>query len=156
MLLYGYINYLKYSNISYKYLSIGYNLFYDVFVHLKESGLFCIFRSKSNSIKDRKMVKKYLMGVLAALLSAVSLAAVNINTATAEELKTLPGIGPSKAAAIVEYRQQNGQFKSVDDLKNVKGIGEGVLAKLRDEATVGGGAKKAAKAEPALKPNSKK
>lgn len=102
------------------------------------------------------MVKKYLIGVLAALLSAVSLAAVNINTATAEELKTLPGIGPSKAAAIVEYRQQNGQFKSVDDLKNVKGIGEGVLAKLRDEATVGGGAKKAAKAEPALKPNSKK
>ncbi|OSI10124.1 ComEA family DNA-binding protein, partial [Neisseria zoodegmatis] len=64
-------------------------------------------------------------------------------------------IGPSKAAAIVEYRQHNGQFKSVDDLKNVKGIGEGILAKLRDEATVGGGKKPAKAAVPALKEKAK-
>ncbi|OSI13890.1 ComEA family DNA-binding protein, partial [Neisseria dumasiana] len=73
-------------------------------------------------------MKRFYAGVSAMLLSALSLAAVNINTATEEELKALPGIGPSKAAAIVAYRQHNGQFKSVDDLKNVKGIGEGVLA----------------------------
>ncbi|OSI14658.1 ComEA family DNA-binding protein [Neisseria dumasiana] len=97
-------------------------------------------------------MKRFYAGVSAMLLSALSLAAVNINTATEEELKALPGIGPSKAAAIVAYRQHNGQFKSVDDLKNVKGIGEGVLAKLRDEATVNGGArKKTDKAVPAIK-----
>ncbi|UOO76238.1 helix-hairpin-helix domain-containing protein [Neisseria sp. Dent CA1/247] len=100
-------------------------------------------------------MKKYLAGALALLWSAVSLAAVNINTATAEELKALPGIGPSKAAAIVEYRQHNGQFKSVDDLKNVKGIGEGILAKLRDEATVSGGKKPVKAAVPELKEKDK-
>ena len=104
------------------------------------------------SIIVKTYMKRFYAGVLAMLLSAVSLAAVNINTATEEELKALPGIGPSKAAAIVAYRQHNGQFKSVDDLKNVKGIGEGVLAKLRDEATVNGGArKKTDKAVPAIK-----
>ena len=94
-------------------------------------------------------MKKYLTGLLAVLMSAVSLAAVDINTATADELKALPGIGPSKAAAIVEYRNQNGRFKSVDELKNVKGIGDGVLAKLKEEATVGSGAKAAKAAKPA-------
>lgn len=104
--------------------------------------------------KDFKM-KKYLVGALALLWSALALAAVNINTATVEELKALPGIGPSKAAAIVAYREQNGQFKSVDDLKNVKGIGEGVLAKLREEATVNGAKKPAKVAVPALKEKAK-
>lgn len=96
-----------------------------------------------------KIIKHCLFGALAALAAPLLLAAVNINTATAEELKALPGIGPSKAEAIVAYRQQNGSFKSVDDLKNVKGIGAGILAKLRDEATVGG--KEAKAAQPALK-----
>lgn len=96
-----------------------------------------------------KNIKHYLFGALAALAAPLLLAAVNINSATAEELKALPGIGPSKAAAIVAYREQNGSFKSVDDLKNVKGIGEGILAKLREEATVG--AKEAKKAQPAVK-----
>ena len=49
---------------------------------------------------------------------------ININTATQTELETLPGIGPSLAYKIVEYRQQNGKFKAVEDLKNVSGIGE--------------------------------
>ena len=96
-----------------------------------------------------KNMKHYLFGALAALAAPLLLAAVNINSATAEELKALPGIGPSKAAAIVAYREQNGSFKSVDDLKNVKGIGEGILAKLREEATVGAGGAK--KAQPAVK-----
>lgn len=96
-----------------------------------------------------KNMKHYLFGALTALAAPLLLAAVNINSATAEELKALPGIGPSKAAAIVAYREQNGSFKSVDDLKNVKGIGEGILAKLREEATVGAGGAK--KAQPAVK-----
>lgn len=101
--------------------------------------------------KQKMKLKHYLFGVLASLAAPLLLAAVNINTATADELKTLPGIGPSKAAAIVEYRTQNGNFKSVDDLKNVKGIGDGILAKLRDEATVAGAKKEEKKAQPAVK-----
>ncbi|RQK66002.1 helix-hairpin-helix domain-containing protein, partial [Neisseria meningitidis] len=78
-----------------------------------------------------------------------SLAAVNINAASQQELEALPGIGPAKAKAIAEYRAQNGAFKSVDDLTKVKGIGPAVLAKLKDQASVGAPAPKAP-AKPAL------
>ncbi len=61
---------------------------------------------------------------------------ININTASAAELMELDGIGEVKAAAIVEYRQENGKFGSVDDLLNVKGIGEKTLEKNRDRITV--------------------
>jgi competence protein ComEA len=60
---------------------------------------------------------------------------VNINTATVEELTTLSGIGPSKANAIIEYRDENGLFKSVDELLNVAGIGEKSLEKILDDIT---------------------
>lgn len=69
---------------------------------------------------------------------------VNINTATAEELATAKGIGDAKAEAIVAYREQNGPFKSVDDLTQVKGIGPQLLARLRPQVTVGGGGASAA------------
>ena len=49
---------------------------------------------------------------------------VNINTATIEELKTINGIGETKAKKIIEYREQNGNFKNIEDIKNVEGIGE--------------------------------
>lgn len=65
-------------------------------------------------------------------------AVVNINTATAEQLEGLNGIGPAKAEAIVEYRKKNGNFKSVDDLNQVPGIGDKTMAKLRPELTVSG------------------
>ena len=61
---------------------------------------------------------------------------INLNTATAEQLETLPGIGPDLAQRILDYRADNGPFKNVDGLLNVKGIGEGKLAKLRDQVTV--------------------
>lgn len=56
---------------------------------------------------------------------------VNINTATSEELQTLSGIGESKANKIITYRQQNGSFKTIDELCNVSGIGEKTLESLR-------------------------
>ena len=73
----------------------------------------------------------------AALFALPASAVVNINTASKDELIALPGIGPAKAQAIVDYRKLNGPFKSVDDLKNVKGIGAKRLDKLRAELTVG-------------------
>ena len=97
---------------------------------------------------------QWILGVFAALSMGLAFAAVNINTAGVEELKALPGIGPSKAAAIVAYRDQHGKFKSVDELKQVKGIGEGIYQKLKEEAVVGGVAVKGA-AVPALKPKLK-
>lgn len=61
---------------------------------------------------------------------------VNINSATAEELKTLPGIGDAKAQSIVSYRQQNGAFQSIEELMNVEGIKSGVFDKIKDKITV--------------------
>lgn len=61
---------------------------------------------------------------------------VNINNASETELVALPGIGPSKARAIAEYRQQHGGFQSVDDLRQVKGIGAATLEKLRPHVTL--------------------
>lgn len=61
---------------------------------------------------------------------------ININTATAEELETLPGIGEKRAQAIVEDRQNHGPFRTVEELTRVKGIGEGILAGLIDGITV--------------------
>jgi competence protein ComEA len=85
-------------------------------------------------------MSRFLLAValsLAALLALPALAAVNINTATKDELVALSGIGPAKAQAILDYRKANGPFKSVDDLKNVKGIGAKRLEKLRADITVG-------------------
>lgn len=61
---------------------------------------------------------------------------VNINTATAEELDTLPGIGPAIAQRIIEYRQTNGPFQSIEEIKNVSGIGDKLFEKLKDLITV--------------------
>ncbi len=55
---------------------------------------------------------------------------VNLNAATESELTTLPGIGPAKAQAILEYREQNGRFNSIEDLKKISGIGEKTFEKL--------------------------
>ncbi|WP_416339292.1 helix-hairpin-helix domain-containing protein [Priestia sp. J2] len=61
---------------------------------------------------------------------------VNINTANTDELQTLNGIGPSKASAIVSYREENGLFQTVEDLGKVSGIGEKSLEKIKTQITV--------------------
>jgi len=63
---------------------------------------------------------------------------VNINTADQKALEALPGLGPAKAKAVIEHREKNGAFKSVDDLKNVSGVGEKTLEDLKDKVTVDG------------------
>lgn len=62
---------------------------------------------------------------------------LNINAATVAELDALPGIGPAKAEAIVQYREAHGRFRTAQDLKNVKGIGDKLLAKLLPLVTAG-------------------
>jgi competence protein ComEA len=64
-------------------------------------------------------------------------ATVNLNTATAADLEALPGIGAKTAARIVEYRQKNGPFKKVEELMNVRGVGEKNFLKLKPQITVG-------------------
>lgn len=59
---------------------------------------------------------------------------IDLNTADVYELQRLPGIGEKRARAIVDYREENGPFQSVEDLTRVSGIGEGILAGLRDYA----------------------
>lgn len=61
---------------------------------------------------------------------------VNVNTATLDQLDTLPGIGPVTAQAIIDYRTESGPFTSVDQLDDVSGIGEVTLAEIRDLVTV--------------------
>lgn len=58
---------------------------------------------------------------------------VNINKAEASELETLPGIGPSKSQAIIEYRNTNGKFNSIEDIRSISGIGEKTFEKLKDK-----------------------
>jgi competence protein ComEA len=57
---------------------------------------------------------------------------ININTATLEQLESLPGIGPTRAQAILDYRQQNGNFGSIEDIQKVKGIKQGEFSKIKE------------------------
>jgi competence protein ComEA len=64
-------------------------------------------------------------------------AVVNLNTASASQIEALPGVGASTAKRIIEYREKNGGFKKVEELMNVKGIGEKSFLKLKSMVTVG-------------------
>ena len=87
---------------------------------------------------------KHLALLLALVLcSATAVAAINLNTATKEELVALPGVGPAKAQAILDYRSSHGAFKSVEEVKDVKGIGAKRFEKLKGELTVVGTTTKA-------------
>ena len=75
-------------------------------------------------------MQRLLLFLVALFFSAIALAAVNINTATQAELDALPGIGPVKSQAIIDYRKANGPFKTPEDIMKVSGIKEGEFAKL--------------------------
>ena len=84
---------------------------------------------------------RHLLSALAlCVCSGIALATVNLNTASKDELVALPGIGPAKAQAIIDYRKSHGAFKSVEELKDVKGIGAKRYEKLKGEFTIGGNA----------------
>ena len=77
-----------------------------------------------------------LVGLL--MIAVNAFAAVNVNTANEKELQMLTGIGPAKAKAIIDYRTKNGEFKTVDDLIKVPGIGPAVLGKMKSDVTLTG------------------
>ncbi|MGV1098809.1 ComEA family DNA-binding protein [Thiovibrio sp. JS02] len=83
-------------------------------------------------------MRKFLFSALCAvlLMATAAVAAVNINTATVNEIAKLNGIGPAKAQAIVDYRTQHGSFASTADLTKVKGIGSKTVEKLGKEITI--------------------
>ncbi|UCH21544.1 MAG: helix-hairpin-helix domain-containing protein [Deltaproteobacteria bacterium] len=86
---------------------------------------------------NRKIVVPVLVAVLVGLVSFVNINAgavekININTASADELTQLKGIGPNHAAKIIEFREKNGPFKSPEDLIQVPGIGQKTFEKNKD------------------------
>lgn len=86
---------------------------------------------------------KKLVLILFALFAFSGLAlAVDINAADQAQLEGVKGIGPVKAKAIVDYRSKNGPFKSVDELKNVRGFDDKSIAKMKGELSVGGAGRK--------------
>ncbi|MEY3209682.1 MAG: hypothetical protein RIT28_163 [Pseudomonadota bacterium] len=87
----------------------------------------------------RSLIQGVLLG-LALLFSGTAAAGVNINTASQSELETLPGIGPSKAVAIIQHREAHGPFKALNDLDAVNGIGPATLTNLNGLVEFGDGA----------------
>jgi competence protein ComEA len=78
-----------------------------------------------------------LVALALILPTVVFAASININTANATLLDTLPGIGPSKAAAIIDYRTKHGLFATIENIQDVSGIGPATFAKLKSLITVG-------------------
>jgi len=70
--------------------------------------------------------------------TVASTEAVNLNTATAAQIASLPGIGPKTADLVVQYRQKNGPFKKIEEVMNVRGIGEKSFLRIKDRLTVAG------------------
>ena len=83
----------------------------------------------------KKLILALVMGLV---LAGVAAAAVNINTASKEELTSVKGIGDKRAQEIIDYRKKNGDFKSVDDLEKVPGIGPGTMKQIRSQVSVSG------------------
>ncbi len=86
------------------------------------------------------MVNRWLATIVLFLQIGFAHAAVDLNTATQDVLEELHGIGPVRALAIIEYRQQNGPFQTLDQLLEVKGIGPSTLERIRPQVIIGRGA----------------
>lgn len=84
----------------------------------------------------RKTIMSLLFAALLSPLCALAAGTVDLNTADASALEGIKGIGPARAAAIIQYRDKHGPFASVDDLVKVPGIGDKSIVQLRDQLSV--------------------
>lgn len=84
------------------------------------------------------MKKLFLILVMLVAFSGAAVAAVNINTATKEELTSINGIGEKRAQDIIDYRTKNGPFKTVDDLEKIPGVGPGLMKRIRSQVSTSG------------------
>jgi competence protein ComEA len=73
--------------------------------------------------------------------AASSTEVVNLNSATAAQIASLPGIGPKTADLVVQYRAKNGPFKKIEEIMNVRGVGEKSFLKIKDRLSVSGAQK---------------
>jgi len=121
-----------------------------------------MFAIKSSGLGAGLRVATVAFAILFAIAAGLPAAAstrpqlsgvVNINTASAEELQLLPGVGDSRAAAILEARKNQGSFKSIDALLEVKGIGPAMLERMRPHVALSG--RTTAQLEPAPKASKK-
>ena len=85
-----------------------------------------------NEIEEDEYITKSSDEIISEQSSKEAESKVNINKATQTELETLPGIGPSTALKIIEYRENEGKFKKIEDIKEVSGIGEAKFEKIKD------------------------
>lgn len=89
----------------------------------------------------RQQLSNQSAGVAGAATTDEETDKINLNTASAEELDALPNIGPARAADVVAYREENGGFKTIEEIKNIKGIGDKYFEDMKDLITVGGAVK---------------
>ena len=101
-------------------------------------------RQPEGAVRPYRRTGSTAFALAFAAATVPALAAVDLNTATRDELVAVPGIGPTKAQAIVDHRTANGPFKSVDDLRDVKGFRGKLVDRLRPELTVAAAPAKAA------------
>lgn len=87
-------------------------------------------------VTDGQQIYVYTIAETQAFVREQADAKVNLNTATRDELMTLPGIGESKADAILKYRTEYGGFERIEDIMNISGIKEAVFSKIKDDITV--------------------
>ena len=116
-------------------LIIGYNVFYvpDASIPQVQTDI----SSSSNAESDlESTAEPESENASSGTSQSVVTGKININTATAEELDELPGVGPAIAAKIIAYRESNGNFRSPEEIMNVSGIGEKTFAKMKDMITV--------------------
>lgn len=93
-------------------------------------------KNTNTSAKSTVVVKSEKVDAAEAGNSNALGSKININSATISELDTLPGIGPSYAARIIEYRDGHGGFKSIEEIKNVTGIGDATFSKIKDQIEI--------------------
>ena len=116
------------------YNSIGILLIFGIMLG---SGILLIKNDRANNVKPLEIIEPTTKQTVDTQVKGETVSGkININTAGTTELDTLAGIGPATAQKIIDYRTQNGLFKTIEDLMDVSGIGEAKLGKIRDKISI--------------------